>query len=227
MCLSCDKNLTIKLDCGHECCYFCLKYNNKYNKNIICSMCKLTTYKNINNINYQVVMARRLVWLYSARHKGYWWCYDEITSKKIDVIFGDYTKRKNLKDNLLSNVNKLDTNIFVIDIPAKHNSSTNAQICNTKFSANYDLVCFDDTDDKSDSDNNLNINSIEQLEYTIDISGTKYFIDFENNCQRNCDDSSKIRELTKIIIPDTINTNDIVTYLKTINVIGIGGIKFD
>lgn len=223
MCSICSKKanyLQVELDCGHKCCYLCLKAictKNIVNNYIKCLSCDTITYKNINNIHTVVPISRRVVWLYSARQIGIWWCYDEITSKKLDAIFNDYEKR-NIVLNKTKNKIKTGCQIY----SGNYACQTNSPTTNTNFINNtFDPVEFDSDDADSEEE------SSEDLEYNIDISGTKYYINFQQNIQINLDDSNKKRDIKKIVIPDVIPQQDIVTYLKSQNVIGIAGLKFD
>lgn len=215
MCLkSKDTCLRIKLDCGHECCYYCLKDKSK-NKYICCIDCNKITYKNINNIHENIIISRQNLWLYSARQKGIWWCYDMTISAQLDLMSTDYNKRKLLQENKLSTPPKSHKDIKFDKIDH-----------NLNFEGNCNFVNYDDAQEMDNVEPDID------LQYCIEIANVSYYIDLDENMQRNCKDISKIREIKRIEIPDIIfdtlpnKQQNIIHYLKTQNIIGMSGLKF-
>jgi hypothetical protein len=144
------------------------------------------------------------VWLYNTSHPDYWWLYDDNNANKLKLIYSDYEKRKNIKDNKNNSINHL------LNIENKNNYSENLID-----DSSYDPVNFDiNLENKND-------NII--IDYTIDINGEKYLIDLENNYQKNMNNIMKKRKIKRLYLPSNINLSD---FYKINNIIGKNGIKF-
>jgi len=145
------------------------------------------------------------VWLYNTSHPDYWWLYDDENSNKLELIYSDYEKRENLKNNKNNSINHL---LYI--------ENKNNYFGNLIDDITYDPVNFDTNIEKTN--NNIII------DYTININGEKYLIDLENNYQKNMNNFMKKRKIKRIEIPNNINLNE---FYNINNIIGKNGIKFN
>lgn len=150
------------------------------------------------------------IWLYSGFFAG-WWCYDEINNCKLNRIYEDYCDR-----------NK-------INIVSTKTPSPIKQSIIKKLSV-FDTVDFDTSQSLTD-DNNDNYKKYhnENLDYVINTINGDFRVDFANMKQINTIDSKKQRNISFLLVPREVykNNNTYIKYLKTHDVKGISGIKFD
>lgn len=149
------------------------------------------------------------IWLYNTTHIDYWWQYDDENTKKLELIYADYEKRKNISNNQIN-----DSIEQYLKIENKNNYSGNL----------IDDVTYDPvTYDNDTHDTTLKQENTEIIDYTITVNGEKYLIDLNNNCQKNMNNIMKKRKIKRIELPNNINLND---FYNINNIIGKNGVKF-
>jgi len=203
------------------------------NSNKICNLCNNTLISPIKSVNSDAncflclmynFMINKLansennyIWLYSSNYNEFWWCYDKSQNLQIENTYKDFL----LKQNSVKNDD--------ISIKIKINKS--------KENHKYDIskINFHAIDIESDEETKLNFTdeyiiestNIVPISYIMQIQSTEYKLDFDSMKQINLSELWKKRSIKRLTIPSsTYSFLEIITYLKSQNVIGITGTKF-
>ena len=151
------------------------------------------------------------IWLYNTIHPDYWWQYDDENTKKLELIYDDYEKRKNICNN------KLNDSIEQYSKNENKNNYSGNLIDDTTFEpVFFDSVKFT-TNIKQEKNEPI-------IDYIINVNGEKYLIDLNNNYQKNMNNFMKKRNIKRIELPNNINLNE---FYNMNNIIGKNGIKFN
>ena len=121
-CPICKSNFKfpIKLGCGHEFCYLCLKASLRLNNN--CPYCRQDTVPPKINEEAKFPDDQKLeipviIWIYSGRNNG-WWYYDLDTNLELETKYTEYLKDKN----------KFERKVWLLSKPYQINFITMTQI---------------------------------------------------------------------------------------------------
>lgn len=159
----------------------------------------------------QYIKNREILWLYSATYNNLWWCFDEINSNQLDLIYKDYTERNN-------NVDAQDIkNVGIIEKVINDNIH---EIKNPTFN---EVNFFEVEDDEAKAKNCLE-NKI--INYTIMAGQHKLYIDFDHWQQINYTNNMK-RRIKLMRLPKNIKDEDYKEYLTDNCIKGISGIIFE
>lgn len=161
-------------------------------------------------MNY--IEQRKNVWLYSATFNNMWWCFNEDNCKQLDLIYNDYKKR-NMKKNFdnIENVKTINNDL-----------KNDGEIKNPTFNQ----VIFDDTiEDEKNGESELTIND-DKLNYTVKADTNKFYIDFNNWEQINCDNNRK-RKIKLLEFPKEMKKEDYIMFMEENKIKGIKGKLFD
>jgi hypothetical protein len=165
----------------------------------------LNTAINLNNNIY----SRNVIWLYSAKYGNMWWCYNNETSLKLDLIYADFMK---LTD---SNNVAIEKNYKTVD-PESLRSSPDLL-----YNPSFDPVIYDDIND-SDTKVVVKDNNNVVVDYMIQVDNNKFVIDFNHWQQINFVHNYRKRKIMRLIIPDNIgNVKEYLIQQKYIK--GISG----
>jgi hypothetical protein len=184
---------------------------------------------NIQNVYNQNVQENQYIWVYSSNFHNTWWCYDSICNRKLQLIYENYQRNQ-----LILSENKMNNTTIKLKYKSKDNLN---DILNNKLDEDEkyviidnninssDYVSFDDCDTTTSTANDVK----RDITYTIHINSVDYRIDFDSMKQINMIDPWKKRSINRIHIPNELVSTtiyDIISYLKSNNVIGIAGQKF-
>lgn len=236
ICDACLTNLNIPIESkdNHYFCFLCIINSSLYNPDAFSSI------PDNNNELSELNGCTNYLWLYSSNYNGLWWCYDSNSNKKIECIYKDYLFRQELPNN---------EEQFIITCDFSKKQRAVKTLPTNYISKSFDeLIDNIDSDTDTDTDTNIGVsfsdnNLIKQpvtksqesqesqeLSYILKFGSLDYKFDFDSMKQINMTDMWKKRALQRIEIPnDIIKTNLklIVNYLRTQNIIGISGKKFD
>lgn len=204
------------------------------NNNFDCPLCKKTIRDDYNKLysmkyDHDGQSSQQYLWLYATNYGDNWWGYDKKSNCKLERIYNDHLTRLNIRENQNNNAN---INLSITNIKKPPNVITNNIIPNDFVSLTLDIIdtTIQDTDDDinfSDNDatrdKNITIDDNENdISYILKIGLYEYRIDFDIMKQISISDSAKSRKIKRI---DNISNE--INYLKSQNIIGIAGIKFE
>ena len=85
-------NIPIKLECGHEYCFLCIKSSHTILNE--CPYCRKTININLNNVTIKnqdlIVFNLENLWVYSDISDLKWWLHNPVTNKEIEDLYNNY-----------------------------------------------------------------------------------------------------------------------------------------
>ena len=254
LCDTCFTNLNIptKIECGHHKCFLCIIPSNSFecnacNNNGSFELNSYTNYLWMYSSNYN-----GLWWCYDNNsnkkieciYKDYLFRHEVSNNEEQFVITCDFNKKhptRKTRTEYMTCVNDItdefnefnelsdDVSDFGVSFSDDNLTTQISNFTSQQLQQSHQLQQSQQSQQSPQSQQSQQSQSHE-LSYILKLGSIDYIIDFESMKQINTLDVWKKRSLQRIEIPnDIIKTNykSVMDYLKTQNIIGISGKKFD